>query len=133
MNYQEIKQKHEKAISDIIEKHQVFYAFNSVQLEEGKKKIKIKENKELASIGAGGFIPKINLVAFANDLKQAEKDYKKELKGAKQAKVEAISYQLSNHECFYTGDISPVIEFFSGVYTKNDILKVYNSIRSDRV
>lgn len=133
MDYKTIKEKHEKAINDIIEKYQVFFAFSNSQLADGKKKIGVIDNKELVSIGAGGFIKKINIDDFLNATEQANKDYKKELKEAKEAKNEAISYQLSNHECFYTGDISPVIEFFKGIYTKTDILKVYNAIRIDRV
>lgn len=129
MDYKTIKDNNEKTVNALIEKYQVFFAFSNSQLEEGKQKIGVIDNKDLTSIGAGGFIKKINATNFLNAMEQQEKDYKKELKQAKEAKKEAISYQLSNYECFYSGDISPVLQFFKGIYTKSDILRVYNKLR----
>jgi hypothetical protein len=54
-----------------------------------------------------------------------KKKHKKELKDAKQAKEEAILYELKNHECFYTGSIEDVVDLFNGVYSKKDILTVF--------
>ena len=44
--------------------------------------------------------------------------------------VEAeILDELQNHECFYTGDISDVVDLFEGTYTKQQIRDVYNKHR----
>ena len=123
--YKEIKTKNEKAISDLLEKYQVFFAFSNKQLEEGKTKIGITDNKKLTGIGAGGYMPKKDADAFMEAMEKTEKAYNKELKEAKEAKGEAILYELYNHEAFYTGEIDDVVEKFEGIYTVAEIRAVY--------
>lgn len=123
--YATIKLEHEGAISAILERNQVFFAFSNEQLEKGKAEIGVKEDKELTGIGAGGFIKRANIKAFADDMDKEAKHYREELKQAKLAKNEAILYELRNHECFYTGDIEPVVDKFKGIYTIKDIQAVY--------
>jgi hypothetical protein len=123
--YHEIKDKHTKAIDNIITKNNVFFAFSNSQLEEGKAKINITENKDLVSIGAGGFIPRQNADLFFKEMKEETARYNKELKDAKEAQEQAILYELNNHESFYAGNIDPVFELFEGIYTKDEIIKVY--------
>lgn len=123
--YGEIKKDYQKKVDDIITSHQVFFAFSQSQLEEGKKKIGITDNKDLTDIGAGGFCPKAKASLFANAMDEAEKEFKKELKEAEQAKEEAILYELNNYESFYRGNMDDVIEIFKGIYTKEEIEAVY--------
>lgn len=123
--YQEIKAKQQKDYDNLLTTHKVFWAFNQNQLEEGKAKIGIVENKDLTSIGGGGFLPKASADAFMAEMANLSKTHAKELKEAKQAKEEAILYELNNHESFYAGNLDPVIEMFEGIYTKEDIIKVY--------
>lgn len=130
MTYQEIKTKHEKEVNDLITKYQVFFAFSQSQLEEGKAKINIVNNSDLTSIGAGGFMPKAQAGAFLDAMELADKNYKQELKDAKEEKEKAILYELNNHECFYCGNIDPVFDFFDGVYTKDEIKAVYKKFYS---
>ena len=80
--YKEIKTKNEKDISDLLEKYQVFFAFSDKQLEEGKEKIGVKENNELISIGAGGYMPKNKFADYFEAMEKTEKAYIKELKEA---------------------------------------------------
>lgn len=128
MTYQEIKLKNEQNVNAIMESQKVFWAFSNEQLEKGKQSINITDNKELTSIGMGGFLPKANADNLFILLEEENKRYKQELKEAKEAKEKAIAYELSNHECYYTGDISPVIELFAGLYTKDDIKQVFNKL-----
>jgi hypothetical protein len=123
--YQTIKAKQQKDYDELLTNHKVFWAFNQSQLEEGKAKIGVLDNKDLTSIGGGGFLPKANADAFMADMAKLSKAHTKELREAKQAKEEAILYELNNHECWYSGSIDPVVELFAGVYTKDDIKKVY--------
>ena len=123
--YHEIKTKHEEAISTLLEKYQVFFAFSKEQLEAGKAKINITDNKDLADIGAGGFMPKINTDKFFTDMADADKNFKKELKEAKQAQEGAILYELNNHESFYRGSMDDVFSLFEDIYTKDEIKAVY--------
>ena len=123
--YHEIKDKHAKEIDAIITRNQVFFAFSASQLEEGKTKIGITDNKELTSIGAGGFIPRQNADIFFKEMDQASANHKKELKAAKEAQEEAILYELNNHESFYRGNMDDVFDMFDGIYTKDEIKAVY--------
>ena len=124
--YLEIKKVNETNINNIMETNKVFWAFSQKQLEEGKEKIGIKENKELIAIGMGGFCPRINSDKLFEEMEKENKRYKKELKKLKEATEEAIRYELSNHECYYTGSIAEVVEKFRGVYTREEIKKVFN-------
>jgi hypothetical protein len=130
-NYHEIKDKHQKAIDEIITKNQVFFAFSKSQLEDGKTNINITDNRALISIGTGGFCPRINADQFFNEIDKADKDYKKELKDAKQAQEEAILYELNNHESFYRGNMDDVFDMFDGVYTRDEIKAVYKKHNND--
>jgi len=124
--YKQIKDDYQKATNDIIEKYQVFFAFSDKQLQEGKDKINIQSNTDLLSISAGGFIPKVNSSLFFDAMELAEKNYKQAIKQAKEAKEEAILYELNNHEAFYTQRLDEVIEKFDGIYTIQDIKAVFN-------
>lgn len=123
--YKEIKDKHSKNYNDIMTEHKVFFAFNNNQFDEGKAKIGITDNKDLCSIGAGGYMPKAKADKMTKLLAIENKRYKKELKEAKELKEQAILYELNNHEAFYTGRLDEVINIFKGLYTKEDIKKVY--------
>lgn len=48
------------------------FAFNDEQFEEQKKKLGVKENDELISIGYGGFIRKVDKQAFLDMNKRQE-------------------------------------------------------------
>ena len=83
--YTQQKKRHQDEISGF---DGLFWAFSNEQLEEGKKKISIAfgitcENKDLISIGAGGFILRTQLQAFKecmNRQAQERKDLKKDMK-----------------------------------------------------
>lgn len=123
--YKEIKDKHSKNYNDIITDHDVFFAFNNNQFDEGKAKIGITDNKDLCSIGAGGYMPKVKADKMTELLAIENKRYKKELKEAKDQKEQAILYELNNHEAFYTGRLDEVIEKFNGIYTAEAIRATY--------
>jgi hypothetical protein len=123
--YQELKTSHSNAINKIMTKHRVFWAFSNERLEEGKKLLNITDNKDIVSIGAGGFIPKLNINALTKDLKQENLKYIKTLKEIKEQKEKSILYELNNFEAFLTGEIDEVIKIFKGIYTIKEIKKVY--------
>lgn len=124
-NYQEIKANHSKEIDELITNHKGFFAFSESQLIEGMAKIGITERKELISLSMGLILPKVEAKPFLDNMANADKNYKKELRDAKQAKEEAILYELNNHECFYRGNMEDVFEMFECIYTKEEIKAVY--------
>jgi len=127
--YQEIKKKNADNIQAIMDEQKVFWAFSNEQLEKGKQSIGITENNQLTSIGMGGFLPKINADELFKSLELENKRYRAELREAREAKEQAIRYELSNHECYYTGNLEPVIELFDGLYTAKEIKEIYTKYK----
>jgi len=125
--YQAIKSRHQKKYDKILSDCDVFWAFNKSQLKEGIKKSKITKDNKMVPIGMGGYMPSKNFDKFIKETDKAEKERKQELKALKEDRASAIMYELNNHECSYTGDITPVIELFKGIYTPNQINKVFQS------
>jgi glutamate synthase domain-containing protein 1 len=124
--YRELKQEHSDNVNNLImRENKVFWAFSREQLEEGKREIGVTENKDLISIGMGGFLPKKNAQKFFKEMDVETKRFNKELREARKAKEEAILYELNNHEAFYTGSIEEVVEIFKGIYTTAEIRKVF--------
>ena len=135
--YQDIKTKHSNAYNNAIEKNHVFFAFNQEQLKEGINKLKRKDKNfikgdKLVKIFGGGLLPQKNLDNFIKEIKEANTNNKKALKELREEKKEAILYELINHECFYTTELEPVIDFFKGIYTAKVILKVYNDNKEEQ-
>ena len=127
--YQEVKQKYSKAVNDAVDNNKVFFAFGNKQFDESMEKLREKDTKNILNIGSGGFIQKKYIKNYAEETVRAEKEYKKGMKELREHKKEsekAILYELNNHECFYTTDISDVVEFFNGIYNEQEIKKVYN-------
>jgi len=125
ITYSQIKKSQELEVSNLLNKHKVFFAFSDKQLLEGMENIGAKDKGELTSIGSGAIALKTEAKAFLDAMEQLDNKHKKELKDAKQAKEEAILYELKNHECFYAGSIEEVVNLFDGVYSKKDILIIF--------
>lgn len=132
--YQEIKNNYQKTSDALIDRYKVFFAFSNEQFKEALKKleeqgeIKPEDKKIIVNIGMGGFILKKYLKQYQDESEKAYDNYRKEVKELKENKKEtekAILYELSNHEAFYTGRLDEVIEKFDGIYTAEDIKKVY--------
>ena len=73
--YTQQKKRHQDEISGF---DGLFWAFSNEQLEEGKKKLSC-ENKDLISIGAGGFILRTQIQAF-KDCMNRQAQERKDLK-----------------------------------------------------
>lgn len=124
--YTEIKTKYQNDLDVIITKHKGFFAFSQEQLEEGMKRIGVADKTQLTQTQLGMIMPKEEVKGYYLDALQAQEEYKKALKKAKQEKENAILYELNNHESFYTGDIDDVIPIFKGIFSRKDIVKVFN-------
>jgi hypothetical protein len=118
----DLKKERENKHSILFKSVGLFFAFSNTQFEESKTTL--KEGDKYVSIGAGGYLPKSNVDEFLKGMSEISKWYKKEIKNNKASEKE-VAYELSNHECFYTNDISDVVEMFKGIYTKEFIQKVY--------
>jgi len=99
MTYTELKKQVEKDINDF----PIFFAFNDEQFIEGKAKIGVNNNSELLSIGAGGYIKKVDRDSFHEIFINQKKRLKTFLKDKENLKNSLI-YELSNHEYCITHD-----------------------------
>lgn len=108
MNYQELMKKQ----SDEFNKFEgIFFAFNNKQFTAGMIKIGLQptETNKIYSIPGGGYIAKDKSKEFKemNARLNAElKAFKKETKKL----IDAIVYELGNHEYGYTYDVEPALE-----------------------
>lgn len=89
----------------------IFFAFNNSQFDEGMEKIGLKkdETKKIVSIGGGGYLLKEKLQAFKDMLKSHD-DERKALKKDRKLLLDALVYELTNHEYCYTRDASDALE-----------------------
>lgn len=102
--YQQLKQSQSEALNNF---QGLFWAFSSKQLEEGLCKLNCTK-KDLVSIGAGGFILRDKI----NDFDALLKSHKEELKNFRKNEKElinAIAYELNNHEYVITHDVEPAL------------------------
>lgn len=121
MKYQEIKSESEKKRNQLITECSVFFAFSNEQF--AANKTPLQDGEKYASIGAGGYMPKSKVNAFLNGLDEISAWEKAEIKKYKQID-ECIKYELYNHECFYTHDLTDVFRILP--YDNKRILDVYN-------
>ncbi len=128
LNYQSIKEDEQRKISELFTSMGVFFAFSNEQFE--KNKTPLQEGEKYVSIGGGGYLPKHNVQAFSDGMGQILKTTKLLIKQNK-AKAEQIRVELANYECYYTGDISPVVELTG--YTPEEVRAVYNSERKNHL
>lgn len=106
--YKEQKARHSKEFSAF---EGIFFAFSNEQFAEGMKRmgLAVDDYASLVSIGAGGYILKSKrdeFKALFNRQSQERKDLKKDEKKL----IEALIYELGNHEYGYTGDASDAVE-----------------------
>ena len=128
VEYQNIKKEKEKMTTELLEKCGVFFAFSDKQFDENKTPL--KEGEKYVSIRGGGYMPKGSIKAFEEGMKAINSYGKQKVKKGNLQETE-ILYELQNHECFYTGDISDVVDLFEGTYTVKQIRDVYNKYREE--
>jgi hypothetical protein len=118
----ELKEERQAKNSELFEKVGLFFAFSDEQFQ--KNKTPLKDGEKYVAIGAGGYLPKGNVDEFLKGMEEINDWYKGEIKSNK-AENKEIVYELNNHECFYTNDLTSVYELFEGVYTKEQIKSAY--------
>ncbi len=122
----EIRKEEEEKHTQLFSECGLFWAFSNEQF--ATNKTPLQEGEKYVSIGAGGYMPKHNIDKFEKGMKEIGKWRKGEIKSNK-LQYKQIAYELSNHECYYTGDISDVVDLFAGTYSAEQIRKVYDKER----
>ena len=99
MDYREFKERTQNEFNSL----PLMFAFSNKQFEEGKKKLDVKDDKELVSIGGGGFIKKVDAHLLDEMINRHNKEYE-ELMQNDEFVYSAFYYELGNHEFCITLD-----------------------------
>lgn len=122
MEISELKNQKQEKVSQLITECGMFFAFSTEQFE--KNKTPLKDGEKYVRMFGGGFMPKGNLEQWVEGSKAIELWYRGEMKNEKMRRAN-IAYELSNHEAFYTGNISDTLEALGEDYTYEEVRKVY--------
>jgi len=120
-NYLILKKNHEKEINDF----PMFFAFSNEQLEEGLKKLKTTE-KNIRSLGYGGFIKSEDVKKYQNMLLNQSREHKNNMQ-KKGYVYQMFKYELANHEFIITYDYEDTLSSLnltSEEVAKNKLLSV---------
>ena len=88
----------------------IFYAFSDQQFRDGMAKLGLKtEYDKISSLGGGGYILKERIAEF-KAMFARHSAVRKEFLSVEENLVNAIEYELGNHEYCISGDIEPALE-----------------------
>jgi hypothetical protein len=122
-SYSELNKTYSAKLEEAGKENGLFWAFSNTQFAENKTPL--LDGDKYVSIGAGGYMPKSNLTAYREATGKAWEDYQEALKSNPDLLIQGIRYELGNHECWYTGDIEPVVGIFSGLASEELIYSIY--------
>lgn len=108
MKYIDLKQQQQERVNNF---EGLFFAFSDKQMSEGLARYGISEEEateKVSSLGMGGFILKEKRSEFYALLEQFEVELAA-LKQDHERLLEALSYELANHEYCITGDLEPAL------------------------
>ena len=100
------------------------FAFSNEQFEKMKEELEVKENSELISIGAGGFIRKTDEKALDELINGKEKRMKEAIASDPTGEgfiKDMFLYELANHEYCITYDLRDTLEALD--LTINEIME----------
>lgn len=120
----ELKQQKQSKVDALITECSVFFAFSTEQFE--KNKTPLQDGDKYVSVGAGGYMPKSKVDQFVKGMDNIDKEYKLALK-AKKLRKQNISYELHNHEAFYTGEIEDTLQALGEGYTAKEVWQVFHA------
>ena len=106
--YQALKKRHSDEFNQF---DGIFFAFSNDQFIEGMEKIGLKkeDTHEICSLGAGGYMLKSKKEAF-NAMFDRQAKERKQRKLDEKFLLEALAYELSNHEYCITYDTSDALD-----------------------
>jgi|TARA_R100000084_G_C4565456_1_gene106662 hypothetical protein len=121
-----------KYLSEILEqrqtklfnKHAVFFAFSNEQFKKGIEKCNLGKGEKVVNLGSGMFCPKVSASKFLKEHKTlVAKAIQEDLEQGREA---VILRELSNYECFVTGNIDDCVSALEDYKIKEDeIVAVY--------
>jgi len=104
--YNQIKKDHQDEMNSFTG---IFFAFSNDQFKEGVEKVGASKDNPVVKIGSGGFLLKDRVQAFKDMLAKHEAE-RKQIRKDRKVLLEALIYELRNHEYGYTRDVEPALE-----------------------
>ena len=101
----------------------MFFAYDEKQYKEGKQTLEVIEDKEICSIGYGGYIRKKDLQAFNDMVEKHNKELKQSIENDRTGEgfiYDMFLYELENHEYFITHEIDDTLDALN--LTLNEVL-----------
>tara|TARA_E500000318_G_C3405500_1_gene151466 strand:+ start:58 stop:471 length:414 start_codon:yes stop_codon:yes gene_type:complete len=132
MNYHQLKAKHQKGYNELSEAQGVFYAFSDNQFKEGLQKLGLTEETakdKLTSIGGGGFMLSDKVQSIVDYSEKTYNEMQEALKG-EEFLLEALTYELCNHEYCITGDSRDALQAL-GLEAKDIPQEVFRKARME--
>ena len=113
--------------SEVFKKYKAFFAFSEKQLLEGMEENGLTDRKGLCNMGAGMVCQKENANNLLKDLTKIYQDSIKQ--DVKENGINLIvRRELSNHECYYTGDCEACVEKLADYpINPDDIVKIFRN------
>lgn len=122
VNITDLKAEKQNKVDALITSCKVFFAFSNEQFTSNMPTL--EEGDKIVSMGAGGYLPKSQVQNWIDGMDAIGKWYKGATKSIKLRK-QNIAYELSNHEAYYTGDISDTLDALGEDYTRAEVLEVF--------
>lgn len=122
VNITDLKVEKQNKVDALITSCRVFFAFSNEQFTSNMPTL--EEGDKIVSMGAGGYLPKSQVQNWIDGMDAIGKWYKGATKSIKLRK-QNIAYELSNHEAYYTGDISDTLDALGEDYTREEVLEVF--------
>lgn len=116
--YRQLKNEAQKRCN---EQEGLFFAFSNEQFVKGMKKLNLDPHNDLdkiISIGSGGYLLKTEIDAFKQAFIKSENDMKEAMKDDKFL-LDALIYELDNHEFGYTDDPESALDALG--FTLDDV------------
>lgn len=131
MTYNEIKEKKQTDYNRLFDTCGVFWAFSNEQFLEGKEKHPLQEGERYVSIGVGGYMPNHKVQTLKDGTKAIDATFKAQIAEFKM-REKHILYELNNHECFYTGDITDAVEAMGEDYKTEEVTAVMKKYKAKK-
>lgn len=133
MNYQELKNKHEKEVNEYL-KDTAFFAFSNEQLKEGMAKLNVSPENKIFELGAGGYMLSSARDGW-HDLLRRQKQELKDFRQSRKNLAQLIRTEMNNHEYIYNPDddlILDVCGISKEEFSKDkNLQKIYKKVRSE--
>ena len=134
MDFKKAKEIYNKKYNEAFNKTGVFWAFGINQFNENKTHKKAPNNHYI-SIGGGGYIHKSNKEKLNYFYKEIAPKLKNEFLNSVNMD-DLIEYELTNYECYYTGDWYCIIELIKDYYpnidAEKEIKRVYDNTKEKK-